>query len=425
MQGSTPGRWSQVRPRAFTQLLVLLPFVLAGCGGAASAGEDDAPTVVPSTEERFRIGAVAGGSWEAFSRLVAAGFDDHGNLYLLDGGDRKLTMVDPNGAFVRMIGRAGDGPGEFRSPQGMAVFPDGRVVVSDTGHRGFLLFGPDGGFLRTVPFGEAGMAPVMVLRHGDDGLVFPRRAMMMSPGMSGGGQGPADVPIYRATIQGDAPPAEFHRAWTPPREPPQVSQTGGATMVMRAPPRAFEPQLHMAVLPDGTVAVADSATYRIHLLGPEGAIEQTLERPVAPAPVTDREREREKARQLQALQDGSGAAAPTVAGMGPGGPPSVNPAQVRAMREAQLENLRFWPEIPVIQELAADREGRLWVRRFGGVDEPGPIDILDRDGRLRATIPAGSVDIPAAFGPDGVVVWIERDEMDVPFVRVARLADLP
>jgi hypothetical protein len=415
------------RPFALTPSVLLLPLLLAlvqsGCSDSAAAGEGDAPTLVPETEELFRIGSISGGSWEAFSRLVAAEFDARGNLYLLDGADRKLTVVDPGGKFVRTIGRAGDGPGEFRSPQGMAVFPDGRVVVSDVGHRGFLLFGADGAFVRTVPFGEAGMAPTTVLRHGEDGVVFPRRAMMMSPGM-GGAQGPSDVPIYRAAIDGATPPTELHRAWIPPREPPRVSSSGGSTMVMRAPPRAFEPQLHLAVLPDGTVAVADSASYRIHLVRPDGAIEGTIERPIGPVAVTDRERERERARRLQELEDGGGAP-PTVAGMGPGGPPALDPSQVRAMREAQLENLGFWPEIPVIQEIAADPEGRLWVRRFGGVDEPGPIEILGPDGRLRATIPAGTVAIPAAFGPGGVAAWIERDELDVPFVRVARLTGLP
>jgi hypothetical protein len=411
------------RPNPCGSVLILSLLISLGgaaCGGA-SAGEGDAPTLVPGTEEVFRIGTVSGGSWEAFSRLAAAGFDARGNLYLLDGGDRKLTVVDSDGNFVRTIGRAGDGPGEFRSPQDMAVFPDGRVVVSDMAHRGLLLFSADGAFLRTIPFGEAGMAPVTAHRQGVDGVVFPRRAMM---GMRGAADGPSEIPIYRVAIDGAAPPVELHRAWTPPREAPQVTQAGAGTMVRRPSPRAFEPQLHLAVLPDGTVAVADSATYRIQLIGPDGAVEGVIERAIAPVLVAEREREREKARRLAELQTGP-LPTPMVAGAGPGGPPPLDAGQVRAMMEAQLENLGFWPEIPVIQELAADAEGRLWVRRFAGVGQPGPIEILGRDGQLNAVIPAGAMDIPVAFGPGGLAAWIERDELDVPFVRVARLSGLP
>lgn len=52
---------------------------------------------------------------------------------------------------------------------------------------------------------------------------------------------------------------------------------------------------------------------------------------------------------------------------------------------------------------------------------PGPIDVLTPAGQYVGTFATGSMTLPAAFGPDGLVAFIERDEFDVPTVAVKRL----
>ena len=67
-------------------------------------------------------------------------------------------------------------------------------------------------------------------------------------------------------------------------------------------------------------------------------------------------------------------------------------------------------------------EGTIWVRRRG--EEPagdGPIDLLTADGRYLGTLPADATAMPRAFGPEGLVAFVERDELDVPTVVVKRL----
>jgi hypothetical protein len=393
-----------------------------GCGAESEVypGAGAAPIIVPEAEEVFRIGSVSGDDWAAFSRVIALGFDGEGRLHVLDGSTRSVTVVDAAGRLVRTIGRGGDGPGELRMPTGMAVLDDGRVVIADPGQRGLQVFDPNGEYLRTVPVGEGVAATGRLLPHGDDAVVYGARAMMMG-GMGGGPAQPADVPVQRSRVEGGTGPEVLHRAWLPPREAPQVSSGGGMTMVRRAV-RAFDPQLHLAVLPGGAVAVADTTTYRIRIIRPGQDAFGTIEGPVAPAPVTDRERERERTRRLAELE--AGASQPGTM-MGAGGGRAMSPSQSRAMLEAQLESMVFWPEISVIQHLAADRDGRLWVHRFGDVGEPGPIDLLRSDGTLLGVVPAGTMEIPLAFGPDGLAAWVELDELDVPFVRVARLTNLP
>ena len=50
-----------------------------------------------------------------------------------------------------------------------------------------------------------------------------------------------------------------------------------------------------------------------------------------------------------------------------------------------------------------------------------PIDVLTADGRYLGSYPAGAAVIPDAFGPGGLVAFVEKDEMDVETVVVKRV----
>ena len=66
-----------------------------------------------------------------------------------------------------------------------------------------------------------------------------------------------------------------------------------------------------------------------------------------------------------------------------------------------------------------DWEDRIWVERWGPRgDDDGPTDIVRPDGDYIGTLP------PNAFAPDALLAYIERDDLDVPSVRVMRLVAL-
>ena len=96
--------------------------------------------------------------------------------------------------------------------------------------------------------------------------------------------------------------------------------------------------------------------------------------------------------------------------------------------------MRFYPEIPLVDDLRATWEGTLWVLRTpedGYPSEsvglgrlagsPAPIDVVTSGGRYVGTFPALVAAMPIAFGPDGLVAFVEIDEFDVPTVIVKRL----
>ena len=93
------------------------------------------------------------------------------------------------------------------------------------------------------------------------------------------------------------------------------------------------------------------------------------------------------------------------------------------MRRERIQNMEFYPEVPVVRDLKTSWEGTIWVLRRG--EEPasdGPIDMLAPDGRYIGTYAAGATELPDAFGPDGLAAFIERDEFDVTSVVVRRLS---
>ena len=102
----------------------------------------------------YRIGSAdAVARWEEFFTIQRVGFDDSGNLYLLDGagggGGRRVVVVGAAGRHVRDFGNPGQGPGEFQRATQLVVWENGGTLVGDM-MRGYHVFGPGGEYERTV-----------------------------------------------------------------------------------------------------------------------------------------------------------------------------------------------------------------------------------------------------------------------------------
>jgi hypothetical protein len=166
--------------------------------------------------------------------------------------------------------------------------------------------------------------------------------------------------------------------------------------------------------------------YAIKIMGPDGTIRRVLTRPLEPRRVTRAIQEAEKERRLAELEAGGGPQMRVmVAGPGAGGgggPQPISQEQIKQMRRAQIEQMQFYPEVPVLLDLAAGWSGKIWAQRRGrDVNEPGPIDLLSATGDYLGTLAAGSVELPRAFGPNGLAAYVERDELDVPRVLIRQL----
>ena len=387
-------------------------------------------------EEVYRVGSVTGEDWEQFGRIFQVRFDGAGNLYLLDIYSSRVVVVDPEGGFARVIGRPGDGPGEFTFPRSLAVMPDGTVVVGDTGQRAFHIYGSDGQFARKVRMGDnlLGIAGGLYAdRSGNTSVVLSGYLAAIGGGRNAGEDGWASTrPVTRFVLGGDRVVRDtIAEAWAPPSAGLVEFRVGGRRISMgdqTPPPRTFDPALLVGTLPGGGVAFSDSSAYAIKLVNPEGVVSRVLTRPFHPEPVTDRILEAEVERQLEEYADQSATRRPARVVDGRTGNAVEGLLSPEVMREAAkrsrrlfLEALPFADEIPVVRDLRTTWDGNIWVQRRG--DEPvsdGPIDVLTMDGRYLGSYPSGTI-MPSAFGPGGLVAFVEADELGLETVVVRRV----
>ena len=389
-------------------------------------------------EEVFQIGSLMGEEWEQFGDVQRVAFDGAGRLYVFDDQAERIFVVGTDGALIREIGRKGEGPGEFRNPADVVALEDGRIVVADMGHRAYHIFDANGDFERMVRMGGDPTYTVigthMPLR-GAEGLITSTEGGTMSISVrSIAGAEPAvrpnptTRPIERVDLSGEEIVKDtIAEGWLPASADPTsgITRSAGGTSFslggLSGPPE-FSPDLHWDVLPDGTVAFSDSSTYAVSIAAAGTGVVRILTRPLAPESVTDRFIRAERDRRLKELAD-----TPDEDLGGPrvvfnGEVMAIDAEEVRESRREDIQNLQFFTEVPVIRDIGASWNGMIWVQRRGEEpDSDGPIDVLEMARRYVGSYRTGATGIPDAFGPDGLVAFIEEDELEVKSVVVKRV----
>lgn len=403
----------------------VLSLLLIGCGDGPAVDTGTDIPLAPATEDVYSVGAFSGEDWENFTRVEKIAFDASGNLHVFDPEAMRIVVVDREGQLLREIGGEGEGPGELSRPVGFEILRDGRIVIYDF-PRTWQVYDAQGAFLEEVGFDMFAGAPGSLLMARPDASLVSMYGMRMSrPGQEEEEEEDPHLRDIELFTLGGAGREVLYRAWNldPMEQDEELStenERGQTEMTFTmARMRAFEPGLHVGMLSDGRLAVADSLGYRVKLIGMDGSVAGAIERPVAPEPVTAAimEAERERRREAFAgMTDVSMAGFGVLEGIG---------EQLLATQLEQVDNMVFTDVIPVIAGLAVDAQDRIWVARTGpGADGPGPIDILTPDGRYIGTLPADGPGIPDAFGPDGLMAYTETGEFDVPIIRVIRLVTM-
>jgi hypothetical protein len=128
-----------------------------------------------SLEEELRIGK-EGDERTQFYRVRDIAADPQGNIYVDDYSNGRVQVFDPQGAFLRTIGRPGQGPGEFENPTLIRFGGrDGRLHVMDR-YRRINIFDDKGIYIRSVMpengfedyFPDAADGFMAVMRTGSD-----------------------------------------------------------------------------------------------------------------------------------------------------------------------------------------------------------------------------------------------------------------
>lgn len=137
-------------------VLALVVWAYAGGAAVATGGPADADDVdMGPLPAAWSTSDVDGDGIPLIGTIVDVDQDAEGCTYLLDFQQKHVIRLDPQGRFLNMIGRPGEGPGELTNPTSLSCVPEG-VMVTDGAPTKLVTFNRGGVFIESRRAGSDG-----------------------------------------------------------------------------------------------------------------------------------------------------------------------------------------------------------------------------------------------------------------------------
>jgi hypothetical protein len=340
------------------------------------------------------IGEQDGPAEYLFGDITGIAVDAERNIYVSDQIGSLVQAYGPDGSHLALVGRQGDGPGEFQFPLAPAVGPNGSLWVRDRESRVNRFVARDSDDL-LVSFADSWRGPVYPqsdkpTRFDPEGrLYYPeewgtidlRRYFYLVYETDGEFVDTLWVPEYS-----NAPPST---AWY------QTSERGGRMVAgLNRPPFSAEPSWD--VTPAGNLVCGDGKEYTLTELNLEGDTLRRVMRAAAVLTIPEGER-RDSAAALQLRKD----TLPVPMSQMHGVPDDV--------REGRL------PEtLPAFLAIHSAGDGKIWVERWPLADRRDEtfFDVFSADGIFLGTVvvPVALLSEPAPHIEHDAIYGVIRDE---------------
>jgi hypothetical protein len=293
-----------------------------------------------------------------------------------------LIIADMGAGTADTLGGVGQGPAEYRQPDGLFALPGDSTLLVDLGNGRLTVLAPDGSFGSTMPIAQgepgAGGGLLIVLPRGVD----EQGRLYFQPF---GGRSGAGLPDSAAVLRLDRASGAVDTVTMVKLPEMKRSVSGGAgDQNVNITPVPLSPQDAWAVAPDGRVAVARSGDYHLEWILPDGSVVRGA--PIAYRPVKiERADKEEWAENLGnglriAVMVSNGERRVSFGRGGSGGAPDLDKFDWPDTKPAFVSN-GVW----------VAPEGDAWVERHVPAGSPARFDIFGSDGRLEGTLilPAG------------------------------------
>lgn len=243
------------------------------------------------------IGMFDGPEEYIFGDVVSLAVGPDGTIYVMDRQVPALRVYEPDGTYRTTFGREGEGPGEYKRPDGgLNVLADGRVVLKDPSNARIQVYSPQGEALDTWRIrGNFNTSRRMVVDRKD--RVHP--LILLDP--------EASVTDWRTglvQISPDGMPGDTLEIPDTPWEEPDIVAThetedGGTNMSVNSVP--FGPNEHAVLSPRGYFIHAITTEYALTLLRTDGPALR-IEKEFTPVAVSAGERDEEEAGAIKSMR---------------------------------------------------------------------------------------------------------------------------
>ncbi len=400
-----------MRRGAVSRLLALVaPLLTAGCGDAAAGRahgtvRDSAGIAIvenPSPDDSAAntwwsldgpLVDIGGGGNDAHSlyRVTAALRLADGRIAVANNGSSELRYFTKDGVPAGIAGRAGEGPGEFRSLTALAHDGDS-VLVFDFSLRRLSVYADTGRFVRSLQLGAE--SPAIFIARLPDGSIIgsPSLTGPAPPGSLQSGLMRPDQLFARYTADGQR--LDSIGRFPGPERFVQVNGDGGRiTSINISMPPFARMGFFLAQGPNLVVALQDSPEIRI--FGEDGKLQRILRTGRAPQEVTP-----------ALVHDWIESMVRDLA-----------PDQQQQLR-TRNEGMPVPKEVPAYGEVRADSAGRLWVADYAHYRETAKYwTVYDREGRVQARLSVPDRFRPLDIGRDWVL-GLAMDQDNVEHVQL-------
>ena len=346
-----------------------------------------------SAEPAMDIGLVDGAPQYQFSSVIAALRLPSGEIAVANGGTQEIRYYGAAGEYVRTVGGAGGGPGEFQFLSWIRGLPGDSLLAYDMRQRRLSTFDSTGALVasKTLTFdGQTGsLRPVE--RFPDGTLLVQTGSTFSASEVKSGAR--RDSVIY---LHSSADGTRLN-AVTGLRGSEGFIKTDGQSISVAKLPFGRSSSYSLA---GERIFAADNDTYEIRVYSPEGKLERLIRRSAEARPVTQADIDKVKRKRIDEIDS-------------PG---------FRKEMEGMMAEMPIPATMPAFAEFRTDDAGDLWVQEYPGadVDAPSTWTVFDPEGRM-----LGGLSMPERFRPMQIgsdfVLGVWKDDLDVEHVRMYAL----